>query len=82
MVAMWAPDSTSVYVWQRQAKQMLRVGLKGEPPVPVDFDVDLEQVGGMRIAVHPNGRQVAYAVNAGPRVKELWVLDHFLPAVK
>ncbi len=79
----WAPDGRGVIVAAKLDESgnkflwLLPVG--GGQPRKLDIDTrDLADES--RIAVHPDGRQIAYV--AGDSNREVWVLENFLPVAK
>jgi Tol biopolymer transport system component len=75
-VQMWAPDSRSVYVGKmpEPMKTFWRVPIDGGEPRVVTIDQNM----GLSIRVHPDGRRLAYSVQAERRRSELWVLENIL----
>ncbi len=79
----WAPDGRGVSVAAKldeSGKKFLwLVPVGGDLPRKLDIDTrDLADES--RIAVNPDGRQIAYI--AGESKREVWALENFLPAAK
>jgi Tol biopolymer transport system component len=80
---MWAPDSRSIFVKKTLSAtgqtEIWRMPLDGQPH-KLGFDASRLRA---HIVLHPDGRQVAYAV-AQPqnqRKWEIWAIENFLPAL-
>ena len=77
----WMPDSRSFLTRKRlnQSDELWRVPVDGGIPSKLDGIIDRNI---SLPSVHPDGRQIAYAVSeTGPRQPgEVWVLENFLPA--
>lgn len=77
MLTAWAPDGRAVYVvWQfgarngskARAPELWRVPIDGGAPEPTGLAAD-----GMRVAVHPDGRTIAYVT--GFPTWEIWAME-------
>ena len=75
-VAMWAPDSQSLFV--RKGQELWRAPLDGREPVKLDVTLDPTWA---RFLVHPDGREIAIETSILAKPAELWVLENFLPVL-
>jgi Tol biopolymer transport system component len=76
----WTPDSQGVFVQKGDGAELpieiWRVPVTGQAR---KLDVDARRWGA-GFAVHPDGRQIAFAAYAGAPGAEVWALENFLPA--
>lgn len=76
----WAADSQNVFLQKGNGAEMpieiWRLPLTGQP-LKLDMDASRWSEG---FAVHPDGRQIAFAAFAGSPGAEVWALENFLPA--
>jgi Tol biopolymer transport system component len=75
-VEFWAPDSRSVFVADtpEPLEEFWRVSVDGGNR----HKVRLDQKMGLSVRVHPDGRRLAYSVEADQPRTELWVLENVL----
>jgi Tol biopolymer transport system component len=79
-VEMWAPDGRSVFVADtpEPLEEFWRVSIDDGSR----HKVRLDQKMGLSVRVHPDGRRLAYAVQAEPAQTEIWMLENVLTALK
>ena len=81
----WAPDSSSFLISRSRSEdkslELWRISVPGGVPRKLDLPLDRKI---NRIAIHPDGRQVAYVVKESgtqtPPQSQIWALENFLPA--
>jgi Tol biopolymer transport system component len=83
--ASWMPDGRAVLVikslnfgWPGIGNELWIVPIDGSQPRKIDLGTTTGL--GPAVRVHPDGRQIAYAVGEGEK-SEVWALENFLPAL-
>jgi Tol biopolymer transport system component len=84
----WTPDGRAILVTIAETFQGIGVTSPGAATelwrVPLDGSerrkLDLNVSGMTPFSVHPDGRQIAYALTERAKDDEVWVLENFLPA--
>jgi Tol biopolymer transport system component len=76
----WTADSAAVVVRKQSASdptgELWKMPIDGGSGSKLGLNVHFQT----SMSVHPNGRQIAYAVAEPAKADEVWVLENFLPA--
>ena len=80
-VQAWTPDSRAVLVRKSSPSdpsgELWKISLDGGQSIKLELNVHFQG----SFSVHPDGRQIAYAVTEPAKEDEVWVLENFLPAL-
>jgi Tol biopolymer transport system component len=86
-VVTWSADEAFL-IFARQypergvtQREFVSIPVEGGTPRTLEMAGAFSSVAGYSLRVHPDGRQLAFNTLAQPK-SEIWVMDHFLPAVQ
>jgi Tol biopolymer transport system component len=82
----WTPDSRALVIPKRRGPDLPNdywlVPIDGRAPRQLDLPTGHPMLETLDFAIHPDGRQLAFAAAAGKRDPEVWALENFLPVTK